>query len=246
MHYTKSMLEQDLTALGVSQGDLLFVHASFKNLGPVEGGVATVVSALESVSGPEGLLLMPSFNLVSRHLRASTWNIATTPSTVGWLTEYFRTMTGTVRSEHYSHSVAARGKNAAEFVSGHLSNEGMFSHWDLPPWGKTYGKNSPMLRAYEAGGKVLMLGVDYHSSTYIHVVEVMLLNENRLKNPSAIYIPFDRERLGAEWDSMGRLKRGRVGDADCRLFPIRDFVDSLLQLVRRNPEKWMPPQEPGC
>lgn len=71
----------------------------------------------------------------------------------------------------------------------------------------------------------------------------MLLNETRRKDPSAKYIPFDRNRLGAEWDSIGRLKRGRVGDADCSFFPIRDFVDTLLGLVRPNPEKWMPPKE---
>lgn len=239
MRHTEQGLAADLTALGAQRGDVLLVHSSFRSLGTVEGGAAAAVAALERAVGPEGLILMPSFNLVPRDLRAATWNHATTPATVGWLAEFFRTMPGTVRSDHYSHSTAARGKGAAEFVAGHLSQEGMDSPWDLPSWGKTYGTHSPMMRAYEAGGKILMLGVDYRSSTYVHVVEVMRWNEARRHDPSAQYIFFDRERLGVAWDAIGRLWRGRVGDAECRLFPIRDYVDTLLEIVRPEPGKWV-------
>lgn len=240
MGHTIESLADDLAALGVEFGDVLFVHSSYRSLGAVDGGAATVVAALERAVAPGGLVLMPSFNLIQRDLRASTWRRDTTPSTVGWLTEFFRKMPGTVRSDHYSHSVAARGRGAAEFVEGHRSKEGMDSPWDLPQWGKTYGTDSPMMRAYAAGGKVLMLGVDYHSSTYVHVVEVMRWNEARRSDPTALFIFADRDRLGAEWDALGRLRRGRVGDADCRLFPIRDYVDTLLGIIRADPVRWVP------
>ena len=107
----------------------------------------------------------------------STWNLETTPSTVGWLTEFFRQMPDTYRSDHYSHSVAARGKDAKAFVSTHLSREGYKSPWDIEPWGKTYGTHSPMQKAYKADGKLLMLGVDYNTSTYVHFVEVLYWDE---------------------------------------------------------------------
>src|ERR1043165_8675027 len=155
--FTREQLTQQLRELGVETCDVLFVHSSFKSLGPVDGGAATVVEALEDSAG---VILMPVFNLVAKDQRAATWNIATTPSTVGWLTEFFRRMPGTVRSDHYSHSVAARGPGAQEFVGGHLSRAGDRSPWDREPWGATYGIHSPFQKAYDANGNVLLLGVD--------------------------------------------------------------------------------------
>ena len=236
---TRESLVCNLKALGVESGDTLFTHASFKSLGPVEGGAETVVHALEDAVGPEGLLLMPSFNLVDPPRRAETWDLETTPSTVGWITEYFRRMPGTVRSDHYSHSVAARGRNAQAFVADHLSQEGFRSPWDRAPWGRTYGTHSPMHRACEADGKILMLGVDYHSSTYVHFAEVILYNKKLAEDPSAKYIYLNRTALGAFWDRVGDLRRGLVGAADCRLFRIRDYVDMLVHEVEKNPAPYL-------
>jgi aminoglycoside 3-N-acetyltransferase len=237
--HTIASLARDLLALGVTPGDLLFIHSSFKSMGPVEGGAGTVVGALEEAVGPKGLILMPSFNLVEGPRRAETWEIETTPSTVGWLTEYFRRMPGTVRSDHYSHSVAARGQGAEEFVSGHCRQEGLRSPWDLEPWGRTYGRHSPMYRAYEAGGKLLMLGVDYTSSTYVHLVEVLLWNRRLAGDSGAPYPGLDRPALGEFWDREGDLRRGSIGDAACRLYSIRAYVDRLLPEVDRNPSLYL-------
>ena len=101
--YTRQRLAGDFAALGVEAGDILFVHSSFKSLGPVKGNARTVVAALEDAVGPEGLVLMPSFHLVwrdpsnppppevaadpglaeryrLRQGRAELWDHATTPS----------------------------------------------------------------------------------------------------------------------------------------------------------------------
>ena len=238
--YTCEKLTQDFTNLGIEKGDTLFIHSSFKSLGPVKGGAGVVISALETVVGQDGLILMPSFSLLpSREERIASWNIDMTPSTVGWLTEYFRQMSDTYRSNHYSHAVAARGKDARAFVADHLRREGYESPWDQPPWGKTYGTHSPMFRAYKTDGKLLMLGVDYESSTYVHFVEVMHWNKRLTENPEAEYIRLKRRELGAFWDEVGRLRQGQVGDATCRLFRIKDYVDTLLEEVEWNPEPYV-------
>ncbi len=239
MHYTHKKLTQDFTNLGIEKGDTLFIHSSFKSLGPVEGGAGTVIAALGEAVGQDGLILMPSFNLrPSREERVASWDVATTPSTVGWLTEFFREMPGTYRSDHYSHAVAARGKNAAAFVADHLSQEGYQSPWDHHPWGKTYGTHSPMFRAYKAGGKLLMIGVDYETSTYIHVVEVIHWNKRLTDDSQASFIGLNRPALGAFWDARDQLRRDKVGDSDCRLFHIKTYVDTLLAEVERNPEPY--------
>lgn len=238
--HTRKTLAEDLRRLGVERGDVLFIHSSFKSLGTVAGGAAAVVGALEDAVGAEGTLLMPSFNLVEGERRFTSWNPSHTPSTTGWLTEFFRQMPGTVRSDHYSHSVAARGKNAEQFAGGHRRQEGSVSPWDHEPWGKTFGTHSPYMKAYRAGGKILMLGVDYSTSTYMHLVEVMHWNERLQRDPQVAfaYIGRNRPLLGDYWDSLGHLRRGKVGDAESRLFPISIFVDTLLEAVRAHPETY--------
>ncbi len=238
--YTREKLISDFTNLGVEKSDILFIHSSFKSLGDVDGGAGTVVAALEKVIGKDGLILMPSFNLLpSREERVDSWDIETCPSTVGWLTEYFRQMPGTYRSDHYSHSVAARGKGAKAFVNDHLRCEGNQSPWDYLPWGKTYGTHSPMFRAYQRNGKILMLGVDYNTSTYIHLVEVIHWNKRLTIDANANFIGFNRPKLGEYWDSLGKLQHGKIGDSPSRLFHIKTYVDTLLTEVECNPNPYI-------
>ena len=238
--HTREKLTQDFTDLGIAQGDTLFIHSSFKSLGPVEDGASTVIAALETAVGAEGLILMPTFSLLpSREERVAAWNVNKTPSTVGWLTEFFRQMSDTHRSDHYSHAIAARGRDAKAFVSDHRRREGYQSPWDHYPWGKTYGTHSPMFRAYKANGKLLMLGVDYETSTYIHLVEVIHWNKRLADDPQAEYIRLKRPELGEYWERLGQLKQGKVGDSVCRLFHIETYVDSLLAEVERNPEPYV-------
>ncbi len=238
--YSRQKLIQDFTNLGIEKGDTLFIHSSFKSLGPIEDGADTVISALEETVGQDGLILMPTFSLLpSREERVASWHIDKTPSTVGWLTEFFRQMPGTYRSDHYSHAIAARGKGAAAFVADHLRREGYQSPWDLHPWGKTYGTHSPMFRAYKANAKLLMIGVDYQTSTYIHLVEVIHWNKRLTDDADATFIGLNRPKLGAFWEGLGKLKQDRVGDSECRLFHIKTYVDTLLIEVERNPERYL-------
>ena len=238
--YTEEKLTQDFTNLGIAEGDTLFIHSSFKSLGPVEDGARTVIAALEQAIGQDGLILMPTFSLLpSREARVAAWCPDKTPSTVGWLTEFFRQMPDTYRSDHYSHAVAARGKDAEAFVSNHLQREGYQSPWDHHPWGKTYGTHSPMFRAYTMNAKLLMIGVDYETSTYIHLVEVIHWNKRLINDPHAEYIGLKRPKLGEFWEGLGQLSQGKVGDSACRLFHIKTYVDTLLAEVERNPEPYV-------
>ena len=238
--YTREKLTQDFTDLGIEKGDTLFIHSSFKSLGPVEEGAGTVISALEAAVGEEGLILMPTFSLLpSREERVEMWDVHKTPSTVGWLTEFFRQMPDTHRSDHYSHAVAARGKDAKAFVADHLRRDGYASPWDHYPWGKTYGTHSPMFRAYTANAKLLMIGVDYETSTYIHLVEVIHWNKRLADAPQAEYIRLKRPELGEYWERLGQLRIEKVGDSVCRLFHIKTYVDTLLAEVERTPEPYV-------
>ena len=89
----------------------------------------------------------------------------------------------------------------------------------------------------EADGKILMLGCDYKSSTFIHLAETMDWN-NRLKADDQVrYRYTNREVVGEMWDATNNPARGKVGDADSRLFGIRPFVDTVLGWIETCPEK---------
>ena len=232
--HTRATLHHDLRQLGVVDTDTLFVHSSFRSLGQVKGGAGAVIGALRDAVGPDGRVLMPSFNLVgSQDERAARWDVEQTPSSVGWLSQAFRQMPETVRSDHYSHSVAAQGRGSLDLVSGHLSQVGMSSPWDREPWGKTYSEESPMVTALDLNVKILMVGVDYESSTYVHLVEVMWWNARLAHDPTSTFRGLDRVALGRMWDQEGILTRGQVGDAACRLFEARAYVDQLLVWAER-------------
>lgn len=174
--WTRARLTDDLGRLGVTSGDVLMVHASLRAIGPVEGGAAGVISALDAAVGAEGTWLMTlgardEWSWVNDHpedLRADfladaePFDPILTPAQddVGTLAEVFRTTPGTEVSNHPEGRMGARGRHAALFTT------------DVP-WNDYYGPGSPLERVVEAGGRVLRLGADDDTVTLIHYAEYL-------------------------------------------------------------------------
>ncbi len=63
---TPAVYKEDITAelrrLGIREGDLLIAHSSLRAFGWVEGGADAVVQALLDTVGPEGTVMVPTFN----------------------------------------------------------------------------------------------------------------------------------------------------------------------------------------
>ncbi len=266
--HTQAGLACELRSLGLAKGDTVWMHSSFTSLGQVEGGAAAVLGALRDAVGPDGLILLPSFNLLDgTEVRMANWDVETSPSTVGWITEFARAEGGFVRSDHYSHSCAASGPGADAFVARHRDRTGNRSPWDKEKsrWGRTFGEGCPMVMAYrQKGARLLMLGTLYDSSTYMHVVEVFLwagmlqeaadtnevpASQQQMMSAEQLrqLIPFpsiNRPALGGFWEGHARsnpglMTKGLVGDAECRLCSIVDFVDALIQEMVRNPQPYL-------
>ena len=113
-------LVEEFRELGVTKGDVLFIHSSYKSFGGVEGGPQTVINALLDVIGPEGTLIMPTFNY--DFLKGAPWDIRNTPSQMGILTEIVRTDPRARRMHHAIYSMSAIGKLANE-VAAHRSDD---------------------------------------------------------------------------------------------------------------------------
>jgi len=155
----RDALVRGLTDLGIRSGGALLVHSSLSSLGHVAGGPETVIRGLLGALGPRGTLLMPALSY--QHVRADQrrFEVASTPSNVGAIPEFFRTRTGTLRSGSPTHSVCGVGPRAADIVRDH--------HLDQTPC----GEHSPFRKLRDLGGQVLFLGCGMRPNTSMHGVE---------------------------------------------------------------------------
>jgi aminoglycoside 3-N-acetyltransferase len=151
---TEQRAAADLAALGVRPGMDLMIHSSMKSIGPVCGGAATIIRALLTVIGPDGTLLAPAFN----HHRARVFNPLTTPTTNGAIADAFWRRADARRSLHPSHSVAAIGPRADDYLRDHLTS-GVWA--DESPIGRLIGRD----------GYILSIGVGHDRTTAYHVAE---------------------------------------------------------------------------
>ena len=158
MHASYEQLKQDLKNIGISAGDLLVVHSSFKSLGYVDGGAECVIAALKDVLGAEGTLVFPTFTYSTSYADSYFSNVET-PSCVGYLSEYFRKTEGVIRTNHPTHSVAIWGKLQNELNAGVELD-------DTP-----MGVHSPYRKFAKYGGKILMLGCSLAHNSFMHALE---------------------------------------------------------------------------
>lgn len=167
MNYSKEMLKKQLQEMGLQSTDTVLIHSSMKAIGEVEGGADTVLDAwMEYFT--EGLLLLPTHTWAFMNQEHPVFHPETDDSCVGLLTNLFRKRPGVVRSLHPTHSMAAYGKQAEEYIAGE-------ENCNTPC---TPGGCYDRLR--QAGGKILLVGVGHERNTFIHSVEEVLNVPNRL------------------------------------------------------------------
>ncbi len=243
--YTKNDLKSDLQKMGLLPRDSILVHSSMKSIGEVEGRADTVLDAFMEYFS-DGLFMMPThtWGTVKDN---EVYDYETSPCNVGILPELFRQRKGVVRSLHPSHSIAAYGKAAEEYIK-HDED----ARTPCPPDG-CFGR----LRDIDA--KILLLGVGHNRNTYIHSVEETLALENRLTNlrnvgvklrdGSVKQIKIKRHyctkasdvsatfpKLTDAFEALGAAKRVKFGDADCFLCEARKIYDVSVKIFSIEPD----------
>lgn len=147
-------------SLGVEAGDTLLVHSSYKSFGPVDGGPQTVIRALELALDTEhdGTLIMPTFNFDFN--KGQAWDVRSTPSKMGVLTEIVRQDPRAKRVFHPFYSFAILGKHA-EMLGGLR-------------YKSAYERNSVFGKLRDLDGKIMVIGLSYNDSmTFFHHIEQM-------------------------------------------------------------------------
>jgi len=223
-------LTDQLLALGVEPGGVLVVHTSFRRVAPVEGGPEGLIDALLAALGPKGTLVMPSMSDDDD----LPFDPASTPCrSMGVVADTFRKLPGVLRSDS-PHAFAAQGPAAASITADHPL--------DVP-----HGPDSPVGRAHDLDGQVLLLGVGHDANTTIHLAEAVAGVRYRTPKYCTIlrdgapvryeYAETDHccERFAQmdEWlDAARQQRRGTVGHAEARLARSRAIVGLAAERLR--------------
>lgn len=230
---TRREIISGLQCLGLKQGDLLLVHSALSSFGRLEGGAETLITAIQELLTPAGLLMMPAFTYGRQPFR-----IQTTPSLTGRVSEVFRTFPKVLRSEHPTHSVVAWGDRADWIVGGHKVES-------------AFSVNSPLHRLSESGGKILLVGVGHVANSILHVSQeiagVAYLDRPKIVQVvesdgslstmkvrrAGCSVGFDK--IGADLE-QGEVRKTIIGNSLLQCFIAREVVDIAVELQRINQE----------
>ncbi|MBM3727382.1 MAG: aminoglycoside 3-N-acetyltransferase [Acidobacteria bacterium] len=245
---TRSSLRRDFELLGVAPGSTVMVHGAMRQVGPVTGGVNTVINALLDALGPAGTVAAyvdfePFFEDGDPEIPVFDKRIAPAARDHGVLHETLLRWPGAVRSDHPDAGVAAIGPQAAWITAGH-------------PFQYGYGEGSPFEKLVRLGVQVLMIGAPLDTITLLHYAEhraripgKRIIRYRRLM-PGAngpVWMDFEEfdtgdpvhdslpgncfERIALDYLASGQGRQGRVGAADSYLLDGAGLVDFGIRWI---------------
>jgi aminoglycoside 3-N-acetyltransferase len=242
---TFEKLVEGFCELGVKEGDTLLVHSSYKSFGEVEGGPQTVIRAVEVALGTDkgGTLIMPTFNFDFN--KGLSWDVRTTPSKMGVLTELVRKDPRAKRVFHPFYSFAILGKHAEMLGSLRYKS--------------AYERDSVFGKLRDLDGKIMVIGLSYNDSmTFFHHIEQMEGVDYRfLKQFTGQVTDWDGRTytdtfemlvrdidkgvktmvnpMGALMEKAGIIKSAKIGEADVKLMKANEVYEFTAREMKRDP-----------
>ena len=260
--HSRRELAADLRRLGLAAGDVVMVHASIRAVGEVAGGPDEIHLAIKDAITDDGALVMyascPRYvdevgrgNLTTEQEaelleKLPPFDAATARSARdnGALVELLRTYPGS-RVNHHPARFVVWGARADYLLIEQ-------------PWDYAFGAGSILERLVTVDGKILLLGSDHDTVTFLHyaehIVDIPDKRVVRFKVPVALggqrvwrdMAEFDTSDDGihANWPprffaqivdeylaATGNAG-GRVGDAHSHLLDARGLLDHALRVMR--------------
>ena len=239
-------IKEQLSMLGIKNGDDVIVHSAYKQLGGVEGGIETVINALISLLGNSGTLLFPTLSFESVNpcppVNNNVFVVKKTPACVGAMPKVFMAFDGVERSLHPTHSVAALGARQSEYINNHELDD------------EPVGPNSPFFKLGQFGGKVLFLGCSTKSNTSMHGVEEYAKVPYVLSKDTIRYVIIDKYGNKTEKDyhyhnigqngfaqrydkleNLMKFQRGNVLAAQCAVVDCREMWKMGVEKLKKDP-----------
>lgn len=247
MIYTREDLQNQLKDMSLRPDDTILIHSSMKAIGETEGGADTVLDALMDYFS-EGLLLLPTHTWAQMGEDYRVFDPVREDACVGILPNLFRKRPGVLRSLHPTHSMAAFGAGAEEYIAGEEEN-----NTPCTPGG-CYD------RLKDRNGRILLVGVTHARNTFIHGVEEVLNVPNRLtEKPVEFYtvmpdgsrkkiymrrhynavqpaISEDFVKLTQAFYDTGAARQATFGSAECILCDARGIFEVTRHILAPDPE----------
>ena len=233
---TQKDIHKFLTDNGIKPSDTVLIHTSMKALGQAEGGCDGVIDGFISYL-TEGLFIVPTHTWANVGAENPVYNVKETMPCIGALPCVAAFRPDGVRSLHPTHSVAAFGKRAADFVKGEEKATSPGTPGGV--WARLYDENAI----------VLLLGVGLNRNTYIHAVDEMIDLPDRLCAPIPLTVidyegnahelnfrkhgstgsaNFGNYRKPLEY--MGAFKTAALGEAEVGIFYTRKGTEVIKKL----------------
>lgn len=237
--YNKKELIEGLKQIGIKDNEFLMIHSSFKSLNT--DCPRTIIEAIEEVV-TDGLIVYPTHTWSYIKENHDVFNKYESKSCVGAITNEALNM-GYIRSNHPTHSVCCKGRNAIKYVrrdnvsSTPCNPEGCFG-------------------ALKNGGKILFLGAKLSKNTFIHSIEEYMNVPNRFTsnkyhfisrgeynmdynvyrhyNEKCPHISDNYEKLLPSFLELGIANKGIIGDSESYLVDARGCFDYVCFLLKKD------------
>ncbi len=171
--FSTFMLKTALTECGISKGDIVMVHCSWRNMYNYDGRPEDVIAMFKDLVGESGTLLMPCYGA-----DLTRFDVDNTPSNAGVLSEVFRHQKNVRRSACPNFSVAGLGANCDRLLSEHVKSQYGFDEF------------SPVYKLGEyPNGKEVFLGLGSEPTkiSVFHCAAVKLRNRDAKFNKLLSY-----------------------------------------------------------
>lgn len=236
-------LVSNFKKIGLSSGDVLLVHSSFKSFGGVEGGPQTVINALRSILTEDGTLIVPTFNY--DFCDGKPYDVKKTPSKMGIISELVRTDPNSKRTLEPVFSFAILGKHR-----DYLANL-KYEH--------SVGPDSVFAKLRELDAKIMIIGLSYNESLtfFIHIEETQgcdyryfkefrgtITGYDGVKQDSKIVL-FVRDlergvqnsvdKMGFIMEQEGIVKKTVIGKSEIKLMKANDVYQRTVKEMKKNP-----------
>ncbi|KZN47188.1 AAC(3) family N-acetyltransferase [Pseudoalteromonas luteoviolacea] len=200
MTFDKWLEDTLFRPMNVNNQSTIMVHSAFKQLSKQDVQIESFCQFLQRYFF-EGNVIMPTMTWRTVTPEKNTFDLRTTPSHTGVLSEIFRTQFATHRSLHPTHSVSAWGKAAQVLTASHHLASGPCS--ENSPYGII--ENSDLL----SNTYILCLGVALESCTYIHHFEELFAPDIYLEDTKEAYTLIDHNAHNVEYLAQRHTKRVR-------------------------------------
>ena len=243
-HSFKKDLQQCFELLGVNQSTDVVVHSDAIITAGYEGNIYENLEILfntliDKITHKRNLFV-PSFSM--SYTKGEFYDVINSPGSVGMVSEYFRSMTGVLRSQDPIYNFCLLGKDAKVLSC-------------IRP--KTcFGPDTIFNQIHKNNALMLFLGCSLDRATFVHYVEEMrgvsyryfkefsgttYMENRKIDNSIDLYvrdleldtIP-NHKTLRNHLKGTNRLKTSRIGRFSCIGVFAKDFSDAANELLDSN------------